>query len=198
MRLTSAVIEGPDGETCFVHQRINQYVFHEPEKVMMNIERVTRYAREKIIEAGGDPERETLNIVPTLDGATFHRDADGSYWRTYHLIKGARTYDVVEDLQHVYSAARAFGKFQRMVSDLPGERLFETIPDFHNTPKRFEAFLRAVERDACRRAQSARAEIDFVQSRSAEMSVVVDGLTAGAAAGTGDAQRYQAEQCDDR
>jgi hypothetical protein len=167
------------GVRRYIHQRINTNVFKEPEKVMENIERVTRYAREKIIAAGGDPDRETLNLVPTLDGKSFSRAEDATCWRTYLFIEGARTYDVVEDPRHVYNAARAFGNFQKLMSTLPGERLHETIPNFHHTRKRFEAFSQAVRKDAKNRARMVKNEIAFVLKREPDASVIVDMLGDG-------------------
>ncbi len=163
----------------YVNQRINHLVFREPELLMENIERVTRFARERIVAAGGDPDRETLTIVPTLEGRSFHRTPEGSYWRMFRFIGGARTYDRVEDLRHVYAASKAFGRFQRMLADLPGGRLHETIPDFHHTRKRFEAFLAAAEHDPVRRAGSVGPEIDFVLAREKDTRAVVDGLAGG-------------------
>jgi Ser/Thr protein kinase RdoA (MazF antagonist) len=120
----------------YVNQRINHLVFREPEKLMENIERVTRFARAKILAAGGDPDREALTIVPTRDGHSFHRTSEGTYWRMFRYIDGARTYDRVEDLRHVYSASKAFGNFQKMLAELPGERLHETIPNSGRIPER--------------------------------------------------------------
>ena len=150
------------GVVRYIHQRINRHVFREPVQVMENIVRVTRYAAERIRVAGGDPARETLTVIPALDGRPYYRTADGDTWRTYVFIEGARTYDQVEDVRHVYTAANVFGKFQRLLAGLPGERLHETIPDFHHTAKRFDAFVLALERDAHNRAATARAEIDFI------------------------------------
>jgi aminoglycoside phosphotransferase (APT) family kinase protein len=163
----------------YVNQRINHLVFREPELLMENIERVTRFARERIIAAAGDPDRETLTIVPTRDGRSFHRTPEGSYWRMFRYINGARTYDRVEDLRHVYSASKAFGNFQKMLARLPGERLHETIPDFHHTRKRTDAFLASVEFDPARRAGEVKAEIDFVLARKEDAGVVVDGMASG-------------------
>ncbi len=163
----------------YVNQRINHLIFREPEKLMENIERVTRFAREQIIAAGGDPLRQTLTIVPCRDGKSFHRTPGGDYWRTFLYIEGARTYDRVDDLRHVYSASRAFGAFQRMLSRLPGGRLHETIPDFHHTRKRFEAFRAALAKDAAGRAPAARPEVEFVLARKKDTGIVVDGLEAG-------------------
>jgi len=163
----------------YVNQRINHLVFREPEQLMENIERVTRFARERIAAAGGDPNRETLTIVPTRDGKSFLRTAEGTYWRMFHYIDGARTYDKVEDLRHVYSASKAFGNFQKMLASLPGGRLHETIPDFHHTRKRYDAFLAALEFDPNGRAGGVRPEIDFVLAREKDTGVIVDGLASG-------------------
>ncbi len=163
----------------YVNQRINHLVFREPEMLMENIERVTRFAREQILAAGGDPDRETLTIIPTRDGKTFHRTPESTYWRMFSYIDGARTYDRVEDLRHVYSASKAFGNFQKMLAGLPGERLHETIPDFHQTRKRYEAFVEALEHDPSNRAAAVKPEVDFVVAREKDTGAVVDGLASG-------------------
>lgn len=163
----------------YVNQRINHLVFREPELLMENIERVTRFARERIVAAGGDPERETLTIVPARDGRTYHRTPEGTYWRMFKYIDGARTYDRVEDIHHVYAASKAFGRFQKMLASLPGGRLHETIPDFHHSRKRYDAFLAAVEFDPSGRAAGVKPEIDFVLAREKDTGVVVDGMAAG-------------------
>ncbi len=167
-------------EQRYVHQRINRQVFKEPDKVMGNIERVTRHARSKILAAGGDPQRETLTLVPTLDGKSFHRTPEGETWRTYINIERASTYDRAENLQQVYSAALAFGHFQKMMSTLPGESLHETIPNFHHTRKRFQAFVKALEDDACNRAKRVQTEIEFILQRAGITGVIVDLLAQGA------------------
>ncbi len=169
-----------NGQTRFIHQRINQNVFKRPDWVMENIERVTRHARQKILEAGGDPVRETLTLVPAKDGRNHVISEDGSTWRTYvHIDGGARTYEVAENLSQVTSAARAFGKFQHLLADLSGERLHETIPGFHHTRRRFEAFQKAVREDPAGRVAGVQAEIDFVLAREVDASVVVDLLADG-------------------
>ncbi len=163
----------------YVNQRINHLVFREPELLMENIERVTRFARERIVAAGGDPERESLTIVPTREGTSFHRTPEGTYWRMFRYIGGARTYDRVEDIRHVYSASKAFGNFQKMLARLPGGRLHETIPNFHHTRRRFEAFREALGHDPVGRAAGIGPEIAFVLAREKDTGIVVDGLASG-------------------
>jgi hypothetical protein len=61
-----------------------------------------------------------------------------------------------------------------MLQDFAASRLYETIPDFHHTPKRYKALVEAVERDACNRAASVRCEIEFVDRRAEELSALID------------------------
>jgi Ser/Thr protein kinase RdoA (MazF antagonist) len=167
------------GSARYVHQRINTQVFRQPEQLMANIERVTSFARKAIAAARGDPLRETLNLVPSRSGGSFYRTPGGAYWRTYLFIDGARTYDTVENPAHLRNAAAAFGNFQKLLSRLPGPPLYETIPDFHNTPKRYQAFLTAVANDAAGRAAGVQPEIDFMLAHADQTSVIVDLLAGG-------------------
>jgi hypothetical protein len=164
---------------CYIHQRINHHVFAQPEKVMENIQRVTEYARQRILAEGGDPDRQVLTLIPTRTEQIFLKTLVGEYWRTYQYIEKAHSYDMMTDMRHIYSAARAFGQFQLLLDTLPGPPLHETIPDFHHTHKRFETFQTAVANDPVGRACAIQREIDFVLEREADASVVVDQLAAG-------------------
>ena len=176
----AAVFRAPGDEPHrYLLQRINHHVFRSPERLMQNIEGITEHIRNKVRAAGGDPDREALTLVRTVDGGVLHRTPGGEYWRAALFIEGARTYEGARSLDQVYNAAQAFGTFQRMVSDFPAEQLHETIPDFHHTPKRFEAFVEAVQRDARNRARTVQAEIQFVEQRAADTSVLIDSLEAG-------------------
>lgn len=63
--------------------------------------------------------------------------------------------------------------------DLPGGRLVETIPDFHNTRKRFEALQHAVQRDHSNRAAGVKREIEFAQQRESMADVILDEMAGG-------------------
>jgi hypothetical protein len=163
----------------YILQRINHHVFLNPEGLMKNIRVVTSHLRGKITTAGGDPRRETLNLIPTTDGKCFIQTDEGDYWRGYVFINNARTYETVESLDHVYNAARAFGNFQNLLSDMPPEHIIETIPDFHHTRKRYQAFLDAVEGDEMNRAWSSEPEIKFVMQRANDTPVLINLLEQG-------------------
>ncbi|MBM4143455.1 MAG: aminoglycoside phosphotransferase family protein [Lentisphaerae bacterium] len=167
-------------EAFFTLQRVNTRVFKDGPGLMDNILRVTRHAAARLRDEGApDVSRRALQVIPARDGRPFHRDAEGSLWRMYVFVDGARTRDHVDDPRQAYEAARAFGRFQRLLADLPGGPLRETIPHFHNTRRRFEALRAAVSADARGRAASARAEIDFALAREAACDVILDLMVAG-------------------
>jgi hypothetical protein len=163
----------------YILQRINHHIFLNPDGMMKNIEAVTAHLGKRIKSAGGDPQRETLTLIPTVDGNSYLHTEQGDYWRGYIFINNARTYEVVENLDHVYYAGKAFGNFQNLLSDYPSGRLIETIPHFHHTGKRYQAFSEAVERDQKNRAKSSEPEIEFVVDRKKDTSVLVDLLNRG-------------------
>lgn len=164
----------------YIHQRINHHVFKNPVQLMENVDRVTRHSLQLLLDQG-NPEayRRTLTCVPAIDGKPYALDSEGNVWRTYPFIERARGYDVLETTQQAYQAARAFGEFQKLAAGLPGERLHETIPHFHHTRKRFEAFLSALENDSHHRAAEVRLEVDFVRARESDCSRIVDLIASG-------------------
>lgn len=157
--------ETPQGTKRYILQRMSKSIFKKPVELMENVSGVTAWLRKKIIENGGDLERETLTLVKSNDGLPYFVDSTGEYWRVYLFIEGATCYDAVKDDNDFYQSAVAFGHFQRLLADYPAETLHETIKDFHNTPDRLEKFKKAVAEDICGRAASVQKEIDFILER---------------------------------
>ena len=153
------------GQISVILQRMNTKTFKNPVELMENIEGVTSFLRKKIIVNGGDPERETLNIIPTVDGKPYFVDSCGDYWRSYKFITNATCYDQVKKPEHFYESAVAFGKFQRLLADYPADTLHEIIEGFHDTRARFATFKKAVEEDVMGRAANVQKEIQFVLER---------------------------------
>ncbi len=156
-------VEG--GQKRYIVQKMNKEIFRKPVELMENVTGVTSWLREKILENGGDTERETLNVILTGAGGPYYVDSQGEYWRAYLYIENATCFDSVEDEDDFYQSAVAFGHFQRLLADYPAETLHETIADFHNTVDRFRKFRCALEADVCKRADSVREEIGFVLQR---------------------------------
>jgi len=173
---TYAAIYEKDGKTArYVCQRINHHVFKDPIGLMDNVRRVVEHIRKKLeAEGAADVARRVLTLIPALDGKWHHRDADGNVWRVCRFIEKAHTYEAVESPRQARECARAFGRFLGMLTDLPGPRLNETIPSFHNPARRFAAFVEAVEKDAFNRAENCRSEIEFARRNEAIVHVLPD------------------------
>jgi hypothetical protein len=161
----------------YIHQKINITVFKDPLAVMSNVMRVTRHVRAKLEASGADDiTRRTLIVVPTRDGKDFHHNGEGEAWRSFIFIENARTYESVQSPKQAYQAGHGFGTFQSQVADLPGARLHETIPNFHNTRLRFGALQKAIEADHFNRAALAKKEIAFALKQESIVDVLLNAL----------------------
>ncbi|MDG1358262.1 MAG: aminoglycoside phosphotransferase family protein [Akkermansiaceae bacterium] len=170
-----ATFETEDGlKHRYIFQRINEKVFRDPLAVMRNVEMVTHHINLKVMRVKRDVGGQTLNLYPARKGGLYVSGAGGGIWRCYNFIEGCRTYEIVENTRQAYQAAHAFGSFQDLVSDIPLEGVEETIPDFHNTPKRYERLMDVADRDLCSRRASVAVELEFIQKRQWMVSKLVD------------------------
>lgn len=158
-----------DDKYRYILQMINSNVFKKPCEVMDNILKVTDFLRKKV-----ETSREVLTVIHTLDDNCYCYDEDGHLWRMYEFIEDSICLDRPEFLEDFYQAGKAFGKFQRYLSEFSPECLHETIPDFHNTPKRYENFLKALEEDKMGRAKNVLPEIEFIKARKDFYSVLIE------------------------
>jgi hypothetical protein len=164
----------------YIHQKINQTVFKDPVAVMDNLLRVTTHVRSRLVAEGArDVTRKALTVVPARDGQSYWRDGAGEFWRTFVFVERAQTFESVQSPRQAYEAGKAFGRFQHLVVDLPGKRLYETIPHFHNTRRRFTALQQAIASDQYNRASGAAAEIRFALDQEAMADVLLKALERG-------------------
>lgn len=164
----------------YIHQRINNQVFKNVPALMDNIKRVIEFNNAYLLELGiHDRSRRCLTLLPGEGGLPYFVDDDGGYWRTYLFIENASTYDRLENPRQAREAAKAFGNFQHLLSSYDGPRLHETIPGFHDTPKRYQKFHDALQKDVLNRAASVKEEINWFLAREKECGIVVDGLASG-------------------
>ena len=140
----------------FLVQNVNTYAFRNPVALMDNIDQVTEHIRNK------KPGQIALHFHHTADRKTYVIDGD-NFWRMTNFVKSV-TYNSVKDPVIVGNAGKAFGEFQMDLSDFDITRLYETIPDFHNTRKRYETFIASVEADRAGRAGEVREDIDYLLS----------------------------------
>jgi Ser/Thr protein kinase RdoA (MazF antagonist) len=165
----------------YLLQRLNTFVFREPRLLMDNIVRVTDHLRRRLAASGATGiSRRALTALPSLEGEAWHVDPAGGFWRCYLFIEGASTTEFMDSPLKAFLLGEAVGRFQYLLSDLPGPRLAETIPGFHDARRRYAAFERALAEDRAGRAAAARPEIEFFQASREGFDRIVAALESGA------------------
>ncbi len=152
----------------YVLQRINHYIFKDVELLQNNIKRITEHIRTKLEKQGeGDLVRKTLTVIPTTDGKLFYFDGE-NYWRICIFIEKSKTFEQVTP-EFAYLTGKSFGEFQYLISDIPGEPLGATIPDFHNMPFRLKQLQDAIDANAAGRLEKVQPIIDELFARAEDM-----------------------------
>lgn len=138
----------------FLLQNVNTYAFRRPVELMENIDRVTEHIRAK------NPNKTCLHFHHTANRKTYIIDGE-NFWRMANYLDSV-TFNSIQDPVVLCNAGRAFGEFQMELSDFEIGLLHETIPDFHNTRKRYESLIQAIREDAVGRVDQVREEIDYL------------------------------------
>ena len=156
-------------EKRYIMQKMNTRIFNDPDSLMKSICMVTEHLRNRGVG--------TLHVIPTKDGKSFLKGDD--CYRVYAFIEDTITYQTVTDKEVFKNSGEAFGEFQNYLAEFDASELKETIKDFHNTPKRFKDFKKALDEDVCGRAKDCEKEIAFVLERENTLGKVVAGLQDG-------------------
>lgn len=152
-----------DGTTkSYILQKVNTYVFKNPIEIMNNIRKVTEHLRNKVRRIS----KPALHFYSTnTTGENYLVENNGIFWRMENYIDGIG-YDTCDSLDILRNAGAAFGEFQNQLSDFDASSLYTTIPDFHNTAKRLDAFFEAVKEDPCGRVSTVQKEIAFIREQT--------------------------------
>jgi hypothetical protein len=158
----------------YILQRLNNKIFKDIPALQHNIERVTVHLRNKLLAVpGSNIKRECLILIHARDGKSWIIDEDGNYWRMYIFISNHRSYNIVDSDDKAFEGGKAIGRFQAMLSDMPGEPLNETIPRFHDIANRLAILERTIEANPKGRVESVKWEIDQYLSRGEEMKTIL-------------------------
>ena len=175
---TTYAVENFDGK-LFVIQKVNTNVFPDPLAVMKNTVCVTDWMRNRLREEGKSTERSVPAFLQTVDQDYLYKTEDGEYWRCSKFIQGATAHVHVTDPALLLNAGKGYGEFVRLTNGYPAHSLIEVLPDFHNTKKRFEAFLEAVENDLAGRAHEVDREIHLLKEQEELAGSIVSMLESG-------------------
>lgn len=151
----------------YILQRINTDVFRDPDALMSNVVAVTEHI-------GG-----RLRYIPVA-GEDWYVTAENGCWRMMTYIENSYSCEVSDDPELLHEIGRAYGNFISGLADFPAESLHETIPGFHDTRKRFNDLLRAIEKDAACRKRNAQDEIRFALDREKDIDILGNLAESGA------------------
>lgn len=158
----------------YILQRVNTETFRDPEGLMNNILMVTKHLRKQ------DPDpRHVMTLVKLRDGRDYILNGRKELWRMYEYVTGGVCLDRAETAADFRNSGIAFGSFQKKLADFPAEKLTETIPGFHDTPKRYEALHEAIREDRAGRVKDVQPEISFMMEREAAAGLLQQMLKAG-------------------
>lgn len=163
----------------YILQKINTEVFKDPFKLMQNIKGVTEHIKKYYSDKGIDSSRRTLEFLQCDSGDYCFIDESEQCWRIYKFIDQAYTCDTIDSADVFCEAGRAFGEFMNILSTYDVSTLYDTIPDFHNTAKRFETFKEAVQENKANRLENVKNEVDFVLARESDTHVLTDLIAEG-------------------
>ncbi|NDV78079.1 phosphotransferase enzyme family protein [Dysgonomonas sp. 511] len=161
-------IETEGDSPNYILQRKNKSIFKDVPSMMDNIHKVTGHLKKKIVARGGDPMREALIVTPTTDGKLYYQDSHGEYWAACLFIEDTITYQTADSPQLAAQGGKGIGLFQAMLADMK-EPLADILPGFHNMRFRFEQWDDTLRRDPVGRKAKVQKEIEWIESRRAEM-----------------------------
>lgn len=163
-----------EGERQYLVQRVNHNVFSSPELIAENVCKVTDHIEHKLREAGvEDIRRRVLRYYRKADGSYYHITPEGEYWRVLSYVYSSIN-SSLSDAPRLRSAGIAFGEFQQQLSDFPADELHETIPDFHNTKKRYDDLRASAKEDKLGRLASVKKEYDYLMSMEKEATLLCE------------------------
>ena len=156
----------------YIMQKINTTLFSTTDKLMNNIMLVTEHIRKEY------PNETTLTLVYTLDGKSYLDCEYGSY-RVYDFIENSVCLQLVSNPNEFYQSAITFGKFLNMLDTFDASCLYEILPNFHNTPKRFEVLIDAIKNDKCKRLESVLEEVEFALAHKDITNIITELISKG-------------------
>ncbi|MEZ0450079.1 aminoglycoside phosphotransferase family protein [Sphingobacterium thalpophilum] len=172
---TYRVVSSVNNGISYLLQRINHHVFPNVDGLMHNIAIVTKHLSKKVKVAQGKRVTDhVLTIIPTVEGKLYTKDSQGNYWRMFILIEDTKSYDIVETEVQAAEGGRAFGLFQKQLSDLDASQIVEVLPNFHNIEFRLGNLRKAIETDVCQRVDAVKDKLDFIFSREGRMKTILD------------------------
>ncbi len=150
-------------ERHFVLQRINTHVFKQPKLIMQNMRTFTEHMRKRAREEGH--HWEMPRVLKTFHDQDFYIDSAGDFWRAISYVNAARSFDTIRDLNHAREVGHALGTFQHLISDLPIERLADTLEGFHIMPRYLQQYDQTFSNNGHKLSAEVNYGVRFIEAR---------------------------------
>ncbi|OYE03718.1 phosphotransferase enzyme family protein [Nostoc sp. 'Peltigera membranacea cyanobiont' 232] len=154
-------------EQHFVLQRINTQVFRQPKLIMQNMCTFTEHVRKRLQHTPLNRRWEVPRVLLTKDAEDHFQDADGSFWRAISFIEGSQSFDTMGDRSQAQEIGYALGMFHNLISDLPPEKLADTLQGFHITPLYLQHYEEVLAKTSARQSAEVNYCLRFVSDRQA-------------------------------
>ncbi|MGI8501194.1 MAG: phosphotransferase enzyme family protein [Hassallia sp.] len=180
-------LDSPE-EKHFILQRINTQVFRQPKLVMQNMGMFTLHVRDKLKALSSAYRRqhtplerrwEVPHVLLTQNAQNHFIDAEGSFWRAISFIEAAESFDIIKDSNHAREVGYALGMFHNLISDLPTEKLADTLPGFHITPRYLQQYNEVLPKTSVSQSAEVKYCLQFVSDRSSWAHVLENAQAQG-------------------
>lgn len=131
----------------FVLQKINRQVFPFPERILANLECLTRHLNglaDDIKQSATSKNFRLPALLATREGTNCHIEESGDTWRALTYIENSQTLDRIESATDAEQVGLALGGFHHQVADLNVECMQDSLPGFHITPLYLSHYDRVV------------------------------------------------------
>ncbi|MHC8950184.1 phosphotransferase enzyme family protein [Sphingobacterium hungaricum] len=163
-----------DEKNAYLLQKINHQIFQDVDGLMNNIKEVCKHIKSKLSHLNAEEvEKHSMTLIETKNGESFCKDEEGNYWRVFKLIENTKSYDIVETPAQAFSGGKAFGQFQKQLSDLPAEKLTEILPNFHNIDFRLGNLKEAIAKNEANRVGQVEDLLSYISNRESKMRTIL-------------------------
>ena len=160
-------------------QRINTYVFSQPELIMRNMRTFSEHVLARLEREPLDRRWEVPRVYAAQDGKDYYIDEEGAFWRAIGYVGHSQCYQTVQSVHHAREAGVGLGMFQNLISDLDPARLYDTLVGFHVTPRYLAHYEQVTAAPDSPMSAEVRYGMQIVAARTGWASVLEDALAQG-------------------
>ncbi|ALF51882.1 aminoglycoside phosphotransferase [Nostoc piscinale CENA21] len=150
----------------FVLQRINTQVFRQPQLIMQNMRIFSDHVYQRLQCIPLNRRWEVPRVLSTQDAQDYCIDAGGDFWRAISFIQDSQSFDTMPNIEYAQEIGYALGMFHNLISDLPPEKLADTLAGFHITPRYLGHYQEVLAKTSPKSSPEVNYCLQFVSDRT--------------------------------